>query len=49
MIIVNPKAVYPGELHQFESNYEALSAGLTVGTLYHNALGQVFVVMEVRT
>ena len=46
MIIVNPKAVYPGELRQFESNAEALSAGLTVGTLYHNALGQVFVVME---
>lgn len=47
MIIVNPKAVYPGELRQFESNAEALSAGLTVGTLYHNALGQVFIVMEV--
>ena len=46
MIIVNPKAVYPGELRQFESNAEALSAGLTVGALYHNALGQVFIVME---
>ena len=46
MIIVNPKAVYPGEIPQFESNVEALSAGLSVGTLYHNALGQVFVVME---
>ena len=48
MIIVNPKAVYPGELRQFESNAEALLAGLPVGTLYHNALGQVFVVMEVN-
>ena len=48
MIIVNPKAVFPGELRQFESNAEALAAGLSVGTLYHNALGQVFVVMEVK-
>ena len=48
MITVNPKAVYPGELRQFESNAEALAAGLSVGTLYHNALGQVFVVMEVK-
>lgn len=48
MIIVNPKAVYPGELRQFDSNAEALAAGLTVGTLYHNALGQVFVVMEAK-
>lgn len=46
MIIVNPKAVYPGEMRQFESNTEALAAGLSVGTLYHNALGQVFIVME---
>ena len=48
MIIVNPKAVFPGEIRQFESNAEALAAGLSVGTLYHNALGQVFVVMEVK-
>ena len=46
MITVNPKAVYPGEIRQFESNAEALAAGLAVGTLYHNALGQVFIVME---
>ena len=26
----------------------ALAAGLAVGTLYHNAIGQVFVVMEVK-
>ena len=45
MSIVNPKAVYPGEIRQFESNAGALPAGLTVDTLYHNALGQVFVVM----
>ena len=48
MITVNPKAVYPGEIRQYESNAEALSAGLSVGTLYHNALGQVFVVMGVK-
>ena len=48
MITVNPKAVYPGEIPQYESNAEALAAGLSVGTLYHNALGQVFVVMEVK-
>ena len=47
MIIVNPKAVYPGEIQQYESNAQALAAGLTVGTLYHNASGQVFIVMEV--
>ena len=46
MITVNPKAVYPGEIPQFESNAQALAAGLAVGTLYHNALGQVFIVME---
>ena len=46
MIIVNPKAAYPGEIRQFESNAEALAAGLAVGTLYHNAVGQVFIVME---
>lgn len=48
MIIVNPKAVYPGELRQFESNAKALAAGLKVGTLYHNASGQVFIVMEAK-
>lgn len=47
MIVVNPKAVYPGEIPQYESNAEALAAGLTVGALYHNASGQVFIVMEV--
>ena len=46
MIIVNPKAVYPMQTRQFETNAQALAAGLAVGTLYHNALGQVFVVME---
>ena len=48
MIIVNPKAVYPGEIQQYESNAQALAAGLRVGTLYHNASGQVFIVMEVN-
>ena len=47
MIIVNPKAVYPDEVRQFESNAEALAAGLRVGALYHNTSGQVFIVMEV--
>ena len=46
MIIVNPKAVYPGEIRQYESNAQALAAGLRIGALYHNALGQVFVVTE---
>ena len=46
MIIVNPKAVYPGQVRQFETNAEALAAGLPIGTLYHNALGQIYVVME---
>ena len=46
MIIVNPKAVYPGEIPQYESNAQALAAGLKVGSLYHNAPGQVFIVME---
>lgn len=46
MIIVNPKAVYPGEIPQFESNAQAITAGLRVGALYHNASGQVFIVME---
>ena len=45
MIIVNPKAVYPGEIRQFESNAEALSAGLLVGDIYHNSLGHLFVVV----
>ena len=48
MITINPKAVYPGEIPQYESNAEALAAGLSADTLYHNALGQVFVVMEVK-
>ena len=48
MIIVNPKAVYPGEVRQFETNAEALAAGLPVGTFYHNALGQLYVVMGVK-
>ena len=46
MIIVNPKAVYPGEMPQYGSNAQALAAGLKVGSLYHNASGQVFIVME---
>ena len=46
MIIVNPKAVYPGEIPQYESNTQALAAGLRVGALYHNTSGQVFIVME---
>lgn len=46
MIIVNPKAVYPGEIPQFESNAQAIAAGLRVGALYHNTSGQVFIVME---
>ena len=46
MITVNPKAIYPGEIPQFESNAQALAAGLKVGTLYHNSSGQVFIVME---
>ena len=46
MITVNPKAVYPGEIPQYESNAQALAAGLKAGTLYHNSSGQVFIVME---
>ena len=46
MIIVNPRAVYPGEIPQYESNAQAIAAGLSVGALYHNASGQVFIVME---
>ena len=46
MIIVNPKAVYPSQMPKYESNAQALAAGLRVGALYHNASGQVFIVME---
>ena len=46
MITVNPKAVYPAQIPKYESNAQALAAGLTVGALYHNALGQVFIVTE---
>ena len=46
MIIVNPKAVYPVEIRQYESNTQALAAGLRVGDLYHNTSGHVFIVME---
>ena len=46
MIIVNPKAVYPVEIRQYASNAQALAAGLRAGALYHNASGQVFIVME---
>ena len=47
MITVNPKAAYPSQLPKYESNAQALAAGLRVGALYHNASGQVFIVMEV--
>ena len=47
MITVNPKAVYPTQIPKYESNAQALAAGLGVGSLYHNASGQVFIVMEV--
>lgn len=47
MIIVNPKAVYPAQIPKYESNAQAIAAGLKVGALYHNAAGQVFIVMEV--
>lgn len=46
MITVNPKAVYPGEIPQYESIAQALAAGLKVRSLYHNTNGQVFIVME---
>ena len=46
MITVNPKAVYPSQIPKYESNAQALAAGLAVGALYHNASGQVFIVME---
>ena len=47
MITVNPKAVYPAQIPKYESNAQALAAGLGVGALYHNTSGQVFIVMEV--
>ena len=47
MITVNPKAIYPAQIPKYESNAQALAAGLRVGALYHNASGQVFIVMEV--
>ena len=46
MITVNPKAVYPTQIPKYESNAQALAADLRVGALYHNASGQVFIVME---
>ena len=46
MIIVNPKAVFPAQIPKYESNAQALAAGLRVGALYHNASGQVLIVME---
>ena len=46
MINVNPKAVYPAQIPKYESNAQALAAGLGVGALYHNTSGQVFIVME---
>lgn len=46
MITVNPKAVYPSQIPKYESNAQALAAGLRIGALYHNAAGQVFIVME---
>ena len=45
MITVNSKAVYPSQIPKYESNAQALAAGLRVGALYHNASGQVFIVM----
>ena len=48
MITVNPKAVYPAQIPKYESNAQALAAGLAVGALYHNTLGQVFIVMEAK-
>ena len=47
MITVNPKAVFPAQIPKYESNAQALAAGLSGGALYHNAAGQVFIVMEV--
>ena len=48
MITVNPKAVFPAQIPKYESNAQALAAGLGVGALYHNTSGQVFIVMEVN-
>ncbi len=48
MITVNPKAVYPSQIPKYESNAEALAAGLRIGALYYNTSGQVFIVMEVN-
>ena len=48
MITVNPKAVYPSQIPKYESNAQALAAGLAAGTLYHNASGQVFIVTEAK-
>ena len=47
MITVKPKAVFPTQTSKYESNAQALAAGLGVGALYHNTSGQVFIVMEV--
>ena len=46
MITVNPKAVYPTQIPKYESNAQAIAGGLKAGALYHNAAGQVFIVME---
>ena len=46
MVTVNPKAVYPSTIPEYDSNAQALAAGLVVGALYHNTSGQVFIVME---
>ena len=46
MITVNQRAVYPTPIPKYETNAQALAAGLKVGALYHNASGQVFIVME---
>ena len=48
MITVNPKAVFPAQIPKYESNAQALAAGLGVGALYHNTSGQLFIVMEVN-
>ena len=48
MITVNQKAVYPTPIPKYETNAQALAAGLAVGSLYHNTSGQVFIVMEVN-
>lgn len=48
LITVNPKAVYPSQMPKYESNAKAVAAGLGVGALYHNASGQVFIVMGAK-